>query len=611
MAEHVAVGLAGALVAGDANCLPARRAAGNGASAGMTTGGEVRAAVLVYLNLEDGRDAAAEGRTWFAPYVCEILAHAGLSFDRAGPEELADGLAAHRLLILPDAPLSDGARNTVTEFARHGGILGIGGTSGLDALFGVSTIGALGESYGQVTAEHPITGGVTSSLHCWGGAAVTADSATQVLLRQRAAPGAPLLCRSRRAVLVAADLPGTLVRLQQGVRIHQDGAPAPDGSAAVDDGVLKTDDGIALDWVKDREEVAGNPCFLEPVGDDWRDLLLRSVFALAQEIGVPLPLLWYWPEDLPAVALLSHDTDGNIEALAWQELAAVERYGIQSSWCFIRYPETYPLRFYQTVAAHGHEVCLHYDAHSSAYPDSTFSEASFQAQLRWLQDVLPATPITSNKNHYLRWEGWTEPWRWMEAAGITVDQCKGPSKTGNCGFLFGGCHPWFPLEDAANGSRFLDVLEVNLFAQDLIVAAPPELAEPLVLRTRARGGVAHFLFHPAHVAKPGVADAMGSLITFAQAQGLPWWTSDRIGRWERARRQVQLSVEDGRLQATSPEPLPSATLLVLDTGDTGSSRRDQPGWDAVERWGFPFWRRIVHLPNALALPASASGRTRQ
>lgn len=567
--------------------------------------------VLVYLNPQDGREAAAAGRAWFAPYVCEMLAHAGLTFDVAGPEGLIAGLASHRLLLLPyDAPLDTAARNAITAFARSGAILGVGGTSGLDALFGVSSTSTLGECYGQVTAPHPITGGVTSSLHCWGGATVTAVSGTQVLVRQRTAAGAPLLCRNQRAVLIAADLAGTLVHLQQGIPIHQDGAPAPDGSAAVDDGILKTDDGMALDWEQDRAEVDGQPCFLEPVGDDWRDLLLRSLCSLAQEIGAPLPVLWYWPDDLPAVALLSHDTDGNVEALAWQELEAVERHGIQSSWCFIRHPETYPLRFYQTVAEHGHEVCLHYDAHSPAFPDATFSESSFREQLRWLQELLPAIPITSNKNHYLRWEGWTEPWRWMAAAGVTVDQSKGPSKRGNCGFLFGGCHPWFPLEDAAHGSQFLDVLEINLFAQDLIVAAPPELADPLVRRSRARGGVAHFLFHPAHVAKPGVADAMGRLITFAQAQGLQWWTSDRIGRWERSRRKVRLSVAGGRLQAITPEPVPSATLLVLDTGDDSSDRRELAGWEPVERWGFPFRRRVVDLPCSLALPLGEPERTR-
>ena len=559
--------------------------------------------VLVYLEPRDGQVAMNSGHSWFAPYVCEVLAHAGITYDTATRQSLPAALAAHRLLILPyDAPLDPDARNAVTAFARRGAVLAIGGASGLDALFGVRTSGTLSENFGQVVGANPITGGVTSSLHGWGGAAVTATTGTRVLLQQRGdgdAQGRPLLCRAPRAVLIAPDLPGTLVHIQQGVPIRQDGAPAPDGSAAIDDGILKTDDGAVLDWQYDRAAVAGHPCFLEPIGDDWRDLLLRSIFSLCQEIGEPLPLLWYWPDDVPAVALLSHDTDGNVEALGWQELEAVERNGIRSSWCFIRSPETYPLRFYQTVAEHGHEVCLHYDAHSTAYPDATFSESSFRDQLRWLRQLVPETAITSNKNHYLRWEGWTEPWRWMEAAGITVDQCKGPSKKGNCGFLFGGSHPWFPMEDAAHGSRLLDVLEINLFAQDLIVAAPPELAEPLILRTCHRGGVAHFLFHPAHVAKPGVADAMGHAITFAKQQGMPWWTSDRIGRWERSRRQVRLSAEGGLLQATAAEALPSATVLVLDTGSSTGKQQDT-GWERIERWGFPFWRRVADLPGELA-----------
>jgi len=258
--------------------------------------------VLVYLEPQDGRDAAAAGRAWFAPYVCEILAHAGITFDVAGSGELVAGLASHRLLLLPyDAPLDTVARNAVASFARHGAILGIGGPSGLDAIFGVRSTGTLGESYGQVVSDDVITGGVTSSLHCWGGVTVTANNGTRVLLRQREG-SAPLLCRTQRAVLIAADLPGTLVHLQQGIPIHQDGAPAPDGSAAIDDGILKTDDGMVLDWVQDRSTVDGQSCFLEPVGDDWRDLLLRSICSLCLEIGEPLPVLWYWPDDVPAVA---------------------------------------------------------------------------------------------------------------------------------------------------------------------------------------------------------------------------------------------------------------------------------------------------------------------
>jgi hypothetical protein len=150
-------------------------------------------------------------------------------------------------------------------------------------------------------------------------------------------------------------------------------------------------------------------------------------------------------------------------------------------------------------------------------------------------------------------------------------------------------------------ARFLDVLELNLFAQDLIVAAPPELAEPLLQRTRDRGGVAHLLFHPAHVAKPGVAEAMGRTISQAKELGMEWWTSDRVGRWERARRGTRLARRNGRLSAGGEQPLPGGTLLLLDV--TGKALEGQAaGWERVQRWGFPFWRRVADLPAELPLP---------
>jgi hypothetical protein len=86
---------------------------------------------------------------------------------------------------------------------------------------------------------------------------------------------------------------------------------------------------------------------------------------------------------------------------------------------------------------------------------------------------------------------------------------------------------------------------------------------------------------------------------------MPWWTSDRIGRWERGRRQARLSLTGGRLQATATGALPAATVLVLDTGNATGEHQDA-GWEPVERWGFPFWRRVADLPGELAFGGGAA-----
>src|SRR5207253_735629 len=109
-------------------------------------------------------------------------------------------------------------------------------------------------------------------------------------------------------------------------------------TAPLADGVLKSDDGQVLDWFFDREPVPGVPgmqAFLEPIADQWRDLLLRAIFYLAGSQKVPLPLLWYYPAGRPALGHLSHDTDGNDAPSGWELLDVLRGAGARSTWCVI------------------------------------------------------------------------------------------------------------------------------------------------------------------------------------------------------------------------------------------------------------------------------------
>src|SRR5205085_2422825 len=100
-------------------------------------------------------------------------------------------------------------------------------------------------------------------------------------------------------------------------------------------------------------------------------------------------------------------------------------------------------------------------------------------------------------------------------------------------------------------------------------------------------GILHLLFHPAHIFKPGVADALIGAVAKAQDQGMAWWTAAEINRWERARRAVcwrayQLSGEGVSVSLETPDPLPGATILWLLP-----SHALEPE-NAVTRWGRRF-----------------------
>src|SRR5690606_6055470 len=53
----------------------------------------------------------------------------------------------------------------------------------------------------------------------------------------------------------SVNIPKTIVGLQQGLSpVLEDGAPAPDGTGPFNDGILKAEDVLELDWQWDRKQ---------------------------------------------------------------------------------------------------------------------------------------------------------------------------------------------------------------------------------------------------------------------------------------------------------------------------------------------------------------------
>lgn len=522
------------------------------------------------------RDASSSR---YASYIKEILDHAGLPWTALDGADLMSGLEDVAVLILPaQQSLSHAQETEISRFIEAGRVLvACGGSSGLDHLTGCRDQGALSEAWVRAVGcnAHQVTEGLAGCqpLHAFGGRQVQADVDVSVLAEwlagytgddeRQVTLGPAVTVRQAGtgyAVLIAADLVHSVVRIQQGRPVHVDGQPAADGSAPVNDGILKTDDGIILDYERDRMSLAGTHFFGCGMADQWRELLIRALLWGLQVTRTSVPMLWYWPDLIPAVGLLSHDTDGNDPALAELLLKNLQKLGIRSTWC-LQYPGGYAPAFYRRLQSAGYEVALHYDAYTQR-GRTYWREEDFRQQLDWLNDMA-GTAIVSNKNHYLRWGGLDEFFCWLARAGIRADQTKGPSKTGNTGFPFGGCHPWFPVHE--HTMQMIDVLEINLATQDLYHTCPPEIGSAVIDWALANHGVAHFLFHPAHAAKPMVAEAMSAVVAYGQARGLPWWTSDQIQSWERKRRRVRLrptKFAGGHVwTVTGEHDLPGATLL--------------------------------------------------
>lgn len=572
--------MAGSLLA--ARGLGAVQGAAAGEEAtGSEAGGSGYSPVLVVTE-PVSRDINPRGPAWV--YIGEILEHAGLFFKQTSTAGLSmlEGLSPAVVLLAGDLGLSPAQRRMLEKFVSDGGVLiGVGGTSGLDPVFGVSGKRPLAEGWIKVARDdHPLTANLRSSLHVFGGFAAESDSASSLATIEtgrQGAKGSAILenqVGKGLAVLLAPDLLFSIVHIQQGLNVLQDGKPSVDESAPIDDGELKAEDGLVLDWQRDRSpmEPDGVPVFLEPISDELRSLILRGVFHGACHQGIRLPVLWYWPRSLPAVGHISHDTDGNDPEKAVALLEVMKRCDVKSTWCTL-FPGGYPRDFYGKLKQQGYEIALHYDARTGG-TRTCWSKENLVLQYKWLKDEAGLTHITSNKNHYTRWEGRLDFLRWCEQVGIESDQTRGGSKQGTIGFPLGGSQPYFPLDDETDPPRRLNVLEVNLLTQDLVVVCPREYGKQLIDSVLRQHGVAHFLFHPAHIQKEGVAETLSDLVRYGRTQGLEWWTNGQIHQWEIQRRGVRARFDSNRALTLDPEkPLHEATMLFLRPRSDGEAIR--------------------------------------
>ena len=499
----------------------------------------------------------------------------------------------------------------MTVWVRNGGALvGIGGTSGLDEVFGVASTTPMADAWLKITAkDHPVTAGLRSSLHVFGGCVAKAGKATALAEVQPGSqtPKGSTILENRfgqgLAILLGPDLIFSIVHIQQGVPVLSDGKPAPDGTAEINEGVLKAEDGMVLDWQRDRQPMAPEetPAFLEPVSDELRELILRGIFHLAQHQGISLPVLWYWPQGLKAVGQISHDSDGNDPAKAQAMFEVMNRCKIKSTWCVMT--PGYPGEIYRALKDDGFEIALHYDTKTGG-PQTSWSKENFLFQHQWLMKEAGLQHITSNKNHYTRWENRLDLYRWCEEAGIQSDQTRGPSKKGTIGFALGGSQPYFPLDDTLASPRLLNVLEVNLMTQDLVVVCPAEYGQQLLDSATRHHGVAHFLFHPGHILKPKVADTLGSLIDYGRAQGLQWWTNQQIYQWESLRRGVEATFDSsGGVTLRASRPLSQATLLLLKSRPSSVARVNNRSVQSTPwtLYGFPFEAVTLDLTGTVAV----------
>lgn len=536
------------------------------------------AKLAVIFDRKEAQSRRLQGINVFESYIGELLGKAGIPFEWL---DGADELATSNPDLVIVAFVREGATSAelLWNYTQNGG-----------ALIGLGNMGGLAKKL-QCTALAPLQPGYAKLPEAWGDSrplrflkatAWSTGTANEFLSErvgtisghpQEAVRPADAILRFKVGAGTidrwSVDMLNTVVGLQQGLKpVFEDGIPAQDGSGSVDDGWLKADDETGQDWDLDRLVTeTGQPYFAHPYADLWREALVGHLLRTALDKGLTLPFIGHWPDGVGGVAMISHDSDGNEDEAGLATLAILKECNIQSTWCMIEPGYSPPI--YEAIKAAGHELGFHYNA-----IDHPWSREQWLSQFKWLQSAIGSEHAVSNKNHYTRFEGWGELFRWCEETGIETDQTRGPSKRGNVGMPYATCHPHFPIAWNDEQNRIYNVLEIGFFTQDMDLGswADRSIIEPCLDAARQVDGIAHFLFHQHHIyRKEEVRQAFRTVVQEARSRGFEFWTGRQVNAWERARRTARIvACSEGRVELEGGENV-TGLIVWLPIGTSGET----------------------------------------
>ncbi len=513
------------------------------------------ARIGVLLDREASNARWAQGENVFERFVGEVLEHAGIPFQWLHSAEELDSYEPDAVLIALEPSESHG-QELLWNYVMKGGLLiSFAGLNGFANRLGCNAMNNTGSGYALLPESlgdpRPLRYLQASPWNCdkCPTSEISGDLELLGILRAVAPDGLTLGAAMQRFTIGngaihrwSADLPATWVGLQQGTKpVTQDGIPAPDGTGALNDNLLKADDGFELDWVIDRVQTeTGFSYFPHPYSDLWKEAVIGHLLKETAKRSLSLPFVGYWPDGIDQVAMISHDSDRNEDVSALTTFAVLKECGLQTTWCMLE--PGYNPSIYEQAIADGHELAFHYNGMEDQ--KGGWGEQEFVRQFDWLKQATGIEQFTSNKNHYTRFEGWGEIFQWCERYGIQADQTRGPSKKGNIGYLFGTCHPFFPIAFSDEHNRMYDVLEIGFLTQDLDhnLLADSSVIIPFLEQAKRVQGVAHFLFHQFHIHnQPKVTDALRKVTRIAREYGFTFMTCKQINDWERLRRTIRIT----------------------------------------------------------------------
>lgn len=532
-----------------------------------------------------------------AAWYRETLEHAGVRAEILAEWTPSEILRTHVLLLCGRGTLNSAQAHAVTAWVEAGGCLVVsGGTWGLETLLGLKPDSAVHRSvgYARPLGEDRLWPDHAPRAKFFGGTTVGIATAQPIA----EVGGNPIVTRARHGkgltIFVGFHLGQTFNQMVLGRSVEVDGIGSADGTAALDDGILRAEDGHVLDFDDDRATVEGSdvPFFGEAHADIVRDVWSHAIWNAIDASGQSAPCLWYWPNSANAVAMLTCDTqDFEVDRVINLQ-RMLQMFGCQATW-MVAMPG-YAADVYRALRAMEHEVGLLFQIEDNT---KGWHEERLKIQLTNLSRLASWPYMSTVRIEDGQWRGWQQFYDFCEAAGARVSLNKMGRQPGTSGFLFGTCHPFFPVKRDGKESLVCEI-PGQLWAPG--IQAPEQVGAAMVERVDQRSGLLQIAMRPESIADGAASMSLRRILALCKERRVQFVKPDEISRFERSRRQmrmIQKHVGDTDLIQLASET-EALGLTVMINGETrvARDRHGDLGAFQVKRFGTTFSAVNIDVP---------------
>ncbi|MFN8220516.1 MAG: hypothetical protein U0S12_10370 [Fimbriimonadales bacterium] len=500
------------------------------------------------------------GGDGYAPYYREALEHGGVRAEIVA--DFNDLRAYDVLLLCGEGELTTGQANALLEWTGDGGSLVLSGSSwGLAELIGFQgrpthlSQGTLQPSGDRLWPDRSMP------IRFYGGKFHKHTSGWEIAVKTEGFPAALRRPYDKGQILYVAPHVGqTMALMQLGRSVECDLIGPNEPGTRLDDGILRAEDGIALNFSEDRVSVEGSdtPFFGFPHADALRELWVRAVVEAIESTGLRSLISWPWPNHAPGSAVISLECD----QFDFDVLSRLQRtltmFGCRAT-LMVAMPG-FPADAYRHIRTWGHEVgfLFHTDNGSGWHEEKLGIQFTALGRLSGIAGINSARPIEG------RWRGYTNFYDLCQTAGARLSLSKGGRQPGTQGFAFGTARPFFPLKRDGNPYLVAE-LPTTVYMPGVVTTDPA--SDFILAQTALRNGCYHIVFRPDTIDDPAGNASIRRTLSLAKQQRLEFMTAEEVYRFERARRQIKVMAKgigsDTSLHVATEAEVVGLGLLIV------------------------------------------------